>query len=151
MLLGGLSEQPKKMYETAIEVAKKHLFFRPMVPKEADILFSGNVKVYPDSVINDGQGQHLACFVGGMVGIASKIFDRPDDLVTARKLVDGCIWAYESMRSGIMPEVFQTVVCGNTTSCPYDEKVSRPLNLSHFHANSFHKLNQSCTAQNDQN
>jgi len=95
-------------------------------PKEADILISGSAKVFPDRVANDGRGQHLACFVAGMVGIASKIFVRPGELITARKLDDGCILAYKAMPSGIMPETFQAIVCGNTTSCPYDEKVLHP-------------------------
>lgn len=27
--------------------------------------------------------------------MGAKVFNRPDELVVARKLVDGCIWAYE--------------------------------------------------------
>ena len=134
MLLGGLSDQPEKFYETSMDVAKKHMFFRPMVPGEADILISGNIKVkkllvegvdqHNNTINNDGQGQHLACFIGGMMGIGSKIFARPDDLAVARKLVDGCIWAYNAMPTGIMPESFHAIVCSNTTSCPYVEDVS---------------------------
>ncbi|KAH8601873.1 glycoside hydrolase [Bisporella sp. PMI_857] len=121
MLLGGVLDQPKKLYEAAIEIAKKELFFRPMVPDEADILISGNVRVSKDKITNDGQGQHLACFIGGMMGVASRIFDRPEDLSIARKLTDGCIWAYNAMPSGIMPETFNAIVCGNATSCHYDQ------------------------------
>lgn len=126
MLLEGKTYQPqyRKLYETAIEVAKKHLFFRPMNKEEADILISGNVNVNsPTDIRLDAQGQHLACFVGGMMGIASKIFNRPDDLPIARKLVDGCIWAYDSMPTGIMPERFHTIPCADATNCPWDANV----------------------------
>jgi mannosyl-oligosaccharide alpha-1,2-mannosidase len=124
MLLAGLSPQYQKMYETAIEVAKQHLFFRPMNKEEADILISGNVRANSANEITlDAQGQHLSCFAGGMMGIASKIFNRPEDLPIARKLVDGCIWAYHSMPTGIMPETFHTIPCGDKSSCPWDEKV----------------------------
>jgi mannosyl-oligosaccharide alpha-1,2-mannosidase len=62
-----------------------------------------------------------------MMGIAAKIFGREGDLEVAKKLVDGCMWAYDSMPSGIMPEVFSMVACGDTKSCPWDEKVCFPL------------------------
>ena len=54
-----------------------------------------------------------------MIGIGSQIFSK-DDLSIARKLVDGCIWAYESMPSGIMPETFRAIPC--TGDCQWDEK-----------------------------
>lgn len=60
-------------------------------------------------------------YIGGMVGIGSKIFNRPDDLPIARKLVDGCLWAHESMPTGIMPEKFHTVPCEDPTECEWDE------------------------------
>ena len=46
-----------------------------------------------------------------MVGLGARAFANDSDLVTARQLTDGCIWAYESMPSGIMPEVFLTKEC----------------------------------------
>jgi mannosyl-oligosaccharide alpha-1,2-mannosidase len=123
MLLGGLSQQSRNLYEMAIDTAKKNLFFRPMTPNEDDILISGNARVVsPTEIQLDPQGQHLACFVGGMLGIGSRIFDRPHDLPIARKLVDGCIWAYRSIPSSIMPETFHVVPCEDTTNCKWDEK-----------------------------
>lgn len=126
MLLGGSSHQPqyKKLYETAIDVAKKHLFFRPMTKEEKPILISGNLRVNsPADFSLDPQGQHLSCYVGGMLGIASKIFNRPDDLLLGRKLVDGCIWAYHAMPTGIMPETFHTLPCADMNKCPWDSNV----------------------------
>lgn len=66
----------------------------------------------------DPQGQHLACFTAGMIAIGAKIFER-DDLSIGRRLVDGCIWAYESMPSGIMPETFHVVPCSD--NCQWNE------------------------------
>jgi mannosyl-oligosaccharide alpha-1,2-mannosidase len=125
MLMGGHAEQYKRMYAKVIEVAKKDFFFRPMIPTNEDVLMSGNVLT--TSV--DGKtslelvptGQHLVCFVAGMVGIAAKIFGR-NELDVARKLVDGCTWAYEATPTGIMPEVFTVYPCKDASNCAWDEK-----------------------------
>lgn len=124
MILGGLRQQYRKLYEGAVDAAKGHLFYRPMAPKEPDILLSGYAEFSDKTgtVMLDPEGQHLTCFVGGMVGIGAKIFERPQDLVVARKLVDGCIWAYESMVTGIMPEKFHAVLCEDATNCSWDER-----------------------------
>lgn len=112
MLLGGLDENYKTMYNKAIEVAKKKLFFRPLTPTNADILFSANAGLDESKEMStELQGQHLACFVGGMLGVAAQIFSQPDDLKVARKIVDGCIWAYDSTPSGLMPEVLYLAHC----------------------------------------
>ena len=55
-----------------------------------------------------------------MVGIGARIFQREADLEVARHLVDGCIWAYESMPSGIMPEIMNVVPCP-TNHCEWDK------------------------------
>jgi mannosyl-oligosaccharide alpha-1,2-mannosidase len=120
MLLGGLVDQYRTMYEHAIEAAKKHLFFRPLNPQNQDILLSGTSRKNAADLIRlDPVGQHLTCFTGGMVGIGAKIFGRPDDLDIAKKLVDGCIWAYDSMPTGIMPELFSTVACKDPSDCKW--------------------------------
>ena len=113
MMLGGQDPSFKEMYETAIETAKKVLFFKPMLPKDEDVLYSGNTGIVQENGIPglDAQGQHLTCFVGGMVGIGAKIFNRPDDLSIAKRLVQGCIWAYNAVPSGLMPETFHLVPC----------------------------------------
>ena len=58
-------------------------------------------------------------FAGGMVGIGAKIFNRTDELDVARKLVNGCIWAYDSMPTGIMPENFDVVPCYDAEHCDW--------------------------------
>ncbi|RDW67749.1 hypothetical protein BP6252_09145 [Coleophoma cylindrospora] len=123
LLLGGLSGQYRRMYEHAIDTAKDNLMFRPMSKENVDMLMTGNVYMKsPSDIELDPLGQHLTCFVGGMVGLGAKIFDRPDDIATARKLVNGCLWAHQSMPTGIMPETYRVVPCDNTTICAWDEK-----------------------------
>jgi len=118
MMLGGLKQQYRRLYEDSIEVAKKHVLYSPLNQDSRDILLAGNVRVTGGELMLDPQGQHLACFAGGMTGIGAKIFER-DDLETARKLVDGCVWAYETMPTGIMPETFHTLPC--MADCQWDE------------------------------
>ena len=118
MLLGGLYEDYRKLYEAAIAAAKQNNFFRPLNRDDLDILVSGLAKVYDGKVNLIPEGQHLVCFAGGMMAIASQIFGL-DDLSTARKLVDGCIWAYESMPAKIMPETFRLTPC--IEDCLWDE------------------------------
>lgn len=110
-MLGGRSPQYRKMYEKAVDVAKKHMFFRPMTEDGDDILISGTLRARGKSISLEPESQHLTCFVGGMLAIGSKIFDRPDELAIGRKLVDGCIWAYKSMPTGVMPETYRAVIC----------------------------------------
>ena len=116
LMLGGRVDQYREMYLTALETAKAQLFFQPLNPNNDKILLSGtrqrrsagSVKLLP-------QGQHLSCFAGGMVALAAKIFQQAHDLDTARQLVDGCLWAYESMPTGIMPEIFTAMPCVGDT------------------------------------
>lgn len=123
-MLGGLAHQYQEMYENFIEAARKYLFFRPLTPDNRHVLISGTVQASSSRAPSlNTEGQHLTCFVGGMVGIASKIFNRPQDLETAKKLVEGCIWAYESTLTGIMPEIFKTVKCYDAENCPWSKEV----------------------------
>ena len=120
LLLGGLSDQYRQLYEGAIEPAKKHLFFRPMIPQSQNILISGTVRTSSLGTIKlDPEGQHLTCFAGGMVALGAKIFNRTGDLDIARKLVDGCVWAYDSMPTGVMPETFKTIPCHSEEDCTW--------------------------------
>lgn len=112
LMLGGRNTKYRDMYLTAIESAKQYLFFQPLNPNNKDMLVSGTLKRRSAGNIHlVPQGEHLSCFAGGMVALGSKIFGHSDDLETARQLVDGCLWAYESMPSGIMPEIFTAIPC----------------------------------------
>ncbi|EGD94837.1 class I alpha-mannosidase [Trichophyton tonsurans CBS 112818] len=66
--------------------------------------------------------QHLSCFAGGMLS-AAKAFQNNDDMDTARKLVEGCLWAYEKSSMGIMPEIMVTVRCQDRNDCPWNEEI----------------------------
>jgi mannosyl-oligosaccharide alpha-1,2-mannosidase len=123
ILLSGRQEQYRTLYENAIEAAKKHLFFRPLNPQNQDILISGNVRMSSLGLVKlDPEAQHLACFAGGMVGMAAKIFNRTEELHVARKLVDGCIWAYNATPTHIMPETFHVVPCEDPNDCKWNEE-----------------------------
>lgn len=110
------------MYEKSIAVAKKHLFYRPLNPQNLNLLISGSVKQIGASLDLRTEGQHLTCFVGGMVGLAAKVFDHPEELETARQLTDGCVWAYESTPSGMMPEIFEAIPCESDEDCVWSEE-----------------------------
>ncbi|KAI9822159.1 MAG: hypothetical protein M1832_003162 [Thelocarpon impressellum] len=125
LLLGGLNAQYKTMYEKAMVVTKEKILFRPMTPNNSDILFAGNYHVLHSKGKGEAklepEASHLACFVGGMLAVGAKIFGRPDELELARKVTDGCVWAYESTQTGIMPEVFHAVPCADATACAWNE------------------------------
>ncbi|KAJ4983207.1 Endoplasmic reticulum mannosyl-oligosaccharide 1,2-alpha-mannosidase 2 [Stagonosporopsis vannaccii] len=121
LLLNGLDPQYRNLYSNVIREAKQHLFFRPLNPQNADILMAGSASISgaTDRTKLDPQGQHLACFAGGMVGLAAKIFNRTHELDVAQKLVDGCVWAYDSMPTGIMPEHFTLIPCRGEVDCEW--------------------------------
>lgn len=120
LLLGGRLDQYKRLYENAIEPAKNHLFFRPLTPHGQDILIAGDARISSaGSVKLEPETQHLACFAGGMVALGAQIFNRTEDLIVARKLVDGCVWAYDSMPTGIMPETFRAMPCYGEEDCTW--------------------------------
>jgi mannosyl-oligosaccharide alpha-1,2-mannosidase len=128
LLLGGINDQYKKMYTKAMDAIRKHLIFRPMTKGARDIRFAASTG--PLALLNkEGpmpkdlihEGAHLTCFIGGMVAVGAKIFDLKSDMELAYKLTDGCVWAYESTASGIMPETFRMKPCGGEIPCDWDE------------------------------
>ncbi|GME32501.1 Class i alpha-mannosidase protein [Neofusicoccum parvum] len=121
-LLGGATVQYREMFEQAARVMKEHMFYRPVARAEGDMLVVGDVVAEEGGVRLDPKNQHLACFAGGMFGIAGKMFDNPDDVEVGRKLTEGCLWAYETNPNGIMPEVMHTVPCEDAANCAWDEQ-----------------------------
>ena len=110
------------MYELAIEAIKQHILWRPMTVNNPDILFSGNAEVHGDGLVHlDSEVSHLTCFTGGMVELASKLFNRSEEIDIGRKLTQGCAWLYELMPSGIMPESLHMMPCPNPQDCEWDE------------------------------
>lgn len=128
-LLGGLNKQYRDMYDMFAKKAIEVSLFRPMLPGEEDILLAGNYHVHRANEEHGGEvtnqfssvASHLVCFVGGMFGLGAKLFDRPQDMDIAKKLTDGCVWAYESTATGIMPESFEVLECASRTKCPWNQ------------------------------
>jgi mannosyl-oligosaccharide alpha-1,2-mannosidase len=145
-LLGGLDPVFGEMYERAMDAAMTELVFRPMLPKNEDLLMLGSVdvEVWDDNdeeeETDDGdwqdmydggwqrvtlrpESQHVACFAGGMSALGGKLFKKHDHLATAHKLTDGCIWAYKAMPLGIMPESFWMLPCESRENdkCAWNE------------------------------
>lgn len=143
MLLGGLNDQYRTMYEDAATAIKKELLFRPMITEEdRSLLFAAKVttsgkdkrkvgddggkdsndmqltKKDPDYVY---EGTHLTCFAGGMFAVGARIFDIKGDMEIAHKLTDGCVWAYEATNTGIMPESFEVLPCEDKADCPFNQ------------------------------
>ncbi|PNH61628.1 hypothetical protein VD0001_g9653 [Verticillium dahliae] len=123
-LLGGSSPMYETMTKDFLKTANEVMFFRPMLPDEADILISGNVKVSEEGkVIFDPESEHLTCFIGGTVSLAGRGFNKPEEVETGKKLAHGCAYAYNAFPSGMMPERYNMVPCSPARAdvCKWDE------------------------------
>lgn len=128
MLLGGLEEKYQSMYEMAADATLNNLIFRPMIEdEERNILIAGQIStsgksqsILPTRKLKPEQA-HLTCFAGGMFAMGAKIFERKDDLDIAKRLTDGCVWAYEMTPTGIMPEHFLLTPCDDMKKCPFNQ------------------------------
>ncbi|KAI8961478.1 glycoside hydrolase family 47 protein [Daldinia sp. FL1419] len=124
LLLGGLEPKYKTLHTKVSAAVKKWLLYRPMVPDDRDILFSAKIstKGNPETdAIMEWEVTHLTCFLGGMFGMGGKIFEMPEDVEIGKKLTDGCVWAYESTPTGIMPEGATLVPCEEANNCHWNE------------------------------
>ncbi|KAI1429026.1 glycoside hydrolase family 47 protein [Xylaria sp. FL1777] len=124
LLLGGLEPKYKELHLKVSEAVKKWLLYRPMVPDDRDILFSAKV-ITGGEPESDAKTQyevtHLTCFIGGMFGMGGKIFDVPADVEIGEKLTEGCVWAYESTATGIMPEGAHVLPCSDSKNCHWNQ------------------------------
>lgn len=121
LLTGGLEPAYERMYRDAMDVAVKHLLFRPMLPGNDDILFAGDARVFADRVETVPEGQHLSCFVGGMLLLGGRTFRIPEHVGLGERVARGCAWAYNAMPTGLMPEIFRMVSCPTIDGCAWDE------------------------------
>ncbi|KAJ5898867.1 hypothetical protein N7495_003611 [Penicillium taxi] len=128
LLLGGVKDQYKKMYKKAMDAARGNLLFRPMIKGGRDVRFMASTNsLDPSSKGVDPsrdiayESHHLTCFVGGMMAIGAKTFGIEGDMDIASKLTDGCVWAYETTTTGLMPERFRLMPCGKGKACDWDE------------------------------
>ncbi|KAG6087177.1 hypothetical protein E4U15_008245 [Claviceps sp. LM218 group G6] len=123
-LLGGQEPMYEVMTESFMEAATTHLFFRPMVPLEDDILIAGNVDVSDDGETPlDPESGHLVCFIGATMALGGRLLGQPGHVETGAKLAKGCAYAYASFPSGMMPETYNMVACEPrlASSCSWDE------------------------------
>ncbi|KAK0728832.1 glycoside hydrolase [Lasiosphaeria miniovina] len=121
-LLRGAEPKFETLTRGFMEAAKKHLFFRPMVPDLDDILISGTVNVGVDGTLTlDPQSEHLTCFVGGTFALAGRLLGSEEDVQVGARLARGCAYAYRAFPTGIMPERFDMMACGAAEPCRWDE------------------------------
>lgn len=120
-LLKGSEQKYEIMSRTFLDAADRYFIFRPMVPSGEDILMPGNINVVNGKPYLDPETEHLACFVGGMFGLAGKLLNRTDYLENGIKLTNGCVYAYRSFPTGMMPERIDMVYCDDRTHCPWQE------------------------------
>ncbi|KAL7799078.1 seven-hairpin glycosidase [Trichoderma ceciliae] len=121
-LLGGLDPEYPEMAIKALDTARDKLLYRPMTPKDDNILMAGNALVDHGNIQLIAEMQHLTCFAGGMYALAGKLFTRDDYVDLGSRLSSGCVWAYDAFPSGIMPEAADLVACKKLDGpCPYDE------------------------------
>ena len=131
LLLGGLEDQYRRMHETAMSATKDYLLFRAMTNEtKRHVYFTGDFnslgEVNNETGLIDGtfvpHTGHLTCFQGAFIALAARAFRNEKDVDLARKLTDGCVWAYEQTATGIMPELFDMVPCVNLTGpCKFNK------------------------------
>jgi mannosyl-oligosaccharide alpha-1,2-mannosidase len=122
-LLGGLELKYETMTKRFMEAADKHFYFRPMVPRNEDILISGNVNTRETgSLVLDPESEHLTCFIGGTVALAGRLLGNPESVETGLKLTNGCVYAYRAFSSGMMPERYNMIPCESRIACRWNEE-----------------------------
>ncbi|KAL2072364.1 hypothetical protein VTL71DRAFT_11707 [Oculimacula yallundae] len=124
LLLGGLDDTYRKMYIKTVDAIRKWMLYRPMLPDNRDILFSGSVTTYgkpATDLVLTAEVEHLTCFIGGMIGMGAQIFGIDGDLELAKKLAEGCVWAYGATKTGIMPEGAMVLPCKSAEHCTWNE------------------------------
>ncbi|KAI9900314.1 hypothetical protein N3K66_004576 [Trichothecium roseum] len=126
-ILGGLDPQYEEMTAVALDTARDNLLFRPMTPDDANILMAGNGDIKQGRVELSPHMEHLSCFIGGTYGLAGRLLDRDDYVDLAARLTNGCVWAYDSFATNIMPEASLLVACQNMAGpCAYSEDEMPP-------------------------
>lgn len=124
LLGGGQAPQYEEMYARSIDAAARHLFYRPLTPKNADILVSGTVRSGAGGPQTDTTAQHLSCFAGGMLALGGRLTSNESHVEMGRKLTDGCIWLYRSLPIGLMPEACTITACPEpAASCDWDTDI----------------------------
>ncbi|RDA91578.1 hypothetical protein CP533_5976 [Ophiocordyceps camponoti-saundersi (nom. inval.)] len=111
-LLGGLDPQYEDMATRALDAAHERLLFRPATPKEDDkVLMAGRLAWDDGRATLTPEMQHLTCFAGGTYALAGRLLSRSDYVALGSRLTAGCVWAYDSFATNIMPEISELVAC----------------------------------------
>ncbi|KHO00675.1 Glycoside hydrolase, family 47 [Metarhizium album ARSEF 1941] len=127
-LTGGLDPVYEQMYRASMDTAARNLLFRPMLPGEDDVLFSGDFHARGSSAAElVPQSQHLTCFAGAMFALGGRLFSIDEHVSLGERLARGCGWAYSAFPTGVMPEIFTLIPCNDTSECPWDEAAWRSL------------------------
>ena len=64
-----------------------------------------------------------------MFSLGGKLFNVLDHMAIGERLARGCAWAYNAFLTGLMPEIFDIMLCKSIDRpCPFDEKVWREYN-----------------------
>ncbi|KAI0554900.1 glycoside hydrolase family 47 protein [Xylaria curta] len=121
-LLGGLEPKYEEMSIRFLEAAKA-LLFRPMIPTNEPILLPSSAQVTSDGdVVLDHETEHLGCYIGGVYALAGKLLKNQGYVNIGSRLTLGCVYAYQSTPTGIMPERINMVACDSFAKCEWDEK-----------------------------
>ncbi|KAJ6783043.1 hypothetical protein PWT90_01865 [Aphanocladium album] len=125
-LLDSLDPVYERLYKRSMAATQEHLIYRPMVPGEDDILMTG------DATAQDGGPstltaitEHLTCFAGGMYALGGRLTSNDSDVDVGRRLANGCVWAYNATKSGVMSERLLAVPCEDKTHCAWNETAWR--------------------------
>jgi mannosyl-oligosaccharide alpha-1,2-mannosidase len=124
-LLGGSEPVYKKLYADSAAMIDRYMLFRPMIPDSElgqNLLLCGDAYTSrPGDVELSTEMQHLTCFIGGMFGLAGRLFSNSSHVELGENLTRGCIYAYAATPTGVMPEIFKTQPCASRISCPWNE------------------------------
>ncbi|KAI0194336.1 endoplasmic reticulum mannosyl-oligosaccharide 1,2-alpha-mannosidase [Xylaria flabelliformis] len=121
-LLGGLEPKYEEMSTRFLEAAKA-LFFRPMIPTNDPILLPSSAQVTSDGdVVLDQETEHLGCYIGGVYALAGKVLGNQGYVNIGSRLTLGCVYAYRSTPTGMMPERMNMVACDSFENCEWDER-----------------------------
>lgn len=88
-------------------------------PDYSNPLLLGSARAWtPEEIQLQTEGQHLACFAGGMVALGVRAFAPhtnvsivEEEMDVAERLTAGCVWSYKHTATGVGPERFHTGWC----------------------------------------
>lgn len=110
-----------RMHERSMDASHQHLLYRPMTPAKDDVLFPGVVHVSDNKASLETSAGHLQCFTGGMFALGGKLLSNTTHVDIGSRLAKGCVWAYDSMSTGVMPETFRLAACPDLSGCEWSE------------------------------